>query len=174
MARNSYPVPVPAERSIPAGAWAASLWELEDTRRRTLEAVSAMDPDTIDQVPAGFDNSIGALLHHIALIEADWLYADILAVDYPAWMLEVFPDDDRDQEGHLVPARRPLASHLETLGLVRTALLSALSDLPDSEFTMVRREASAQWVIHHLRQHEAEHRGQIQSLVTALDYGRNL
>lgn len=159
---------MPAERSLPTGAWAASLWELEDTRRRTLETVAELDDSIIDAIPSGFDNSIGALLHHIALIEADWLYADILVTDYPDWMFEAFPDEDRDESGHLVPATRPLATHLQTLALVRKELLSALSDLPESEFTRVRTtgsgEVNPQWVLHHLRQHEAEHRGQIQSI----------
>lgn len=159
---------MPAEKSLPTGAWAASLWELEDTRRRTLETVAELDDSIIDAIPSGFDNSIAALLHHIALIEADWLFADVLVTDYPDWMFEAFPDEDRDGSGHLVPATRPLATHLQTLALVRNELLSALSDLPESEFTRVRTtgsgEVSPQWVLHHLRQHEAEHRGQIQSI----------
>jgi uncharacterized damage-inducible protein DinB len=163
---------VPSKDSIPPGLWAGSLWELEDTRRRTLEVIADVDSATIDEIPPGFDNSIGALLHHIALIEADWLYADILVADYPDWMFEAFPDEDRDENGHLVPAPRPLPVHLATLAMVRDNLLESLQALPDSEFTRVRATGSGdltpQWVLHHLRQHEAEHRGQIQSLVTAL------
>ncbi len=134
--------------------------------------VADVDSTRIDEFPPGFDNSIGALLHHIALIEADWLYADILGAEYPEWMYEAFPDEDRDDEGRLVPARRPLAVHLATMAMVRDHLLTELNGLPDSEFTRVRSTASGdltpQWVLHHLRQHEAEHRGQIQSLQTAL------
>jgi uncharacterized damage-inducible protein DinB len=152
--------------------WAASLWELEDSRRRTLEALESVDPETIDQVPPGFDNSIGALLHHIALIEADWLFADILQIDYPQWMYEAFPDGDRDEAGHLVPAARTLAEHTATLAYVRERLIEALSAQPASEFRRSRTtgsgELTPQWVLHHLRQHEAEHRGQIQSLLFAL------
>lgn len=158
--------------SVPGSGWEASLWELEDTRRRTLSAIEGVNPDEIDIVPPGFDNSIGALLHHIALIEADWLYADILLVDYPTWVLEAFPDGDRDDEGHLVPFPRPLAAQLATMALVREELLSALRSQPEEEFTKVRPSGSGdltpQWVLHHLRQHEAEHRGQIQALITSL------
>lgn len=158
--------------SVPGSGWEASLWELEDARRRTLAAVEKVDPGDIDTVPTGFDNSIGSLLHHIAVIEADWLYADILLVDYPDWMSDLFPDDDRDEAGHLVAPRRPLAAHLSTLAFVRKELLAVLGGQPDMEFTRMRTSGSGdltpQWVLHHLRQHEAEHRGQIQALMTAL------
>jgi uncharacterized damage-inducible protein DinB len=153
--------------------WESSLWELEDTRRRTLESLEGLDPGVIDNVPTGFENSIGALLYHIAVIEADWLYADILGIDYPRWVYEAFPEEDRDEAGHLVPARRTLSEHLATLAHVRRELLEALSRQAPDEFTRTRTSGSGeltpQWVLHHLRQHEAEHRGQIQSLRTVLD-----
>jgi hypothetical protein len=84
-----------------------------------------MDPNMVDVVPGGFDNSIGSLLHHIALIEADWLYADILAIEYLAWMYERLPDEARDTNGHLVPASRALVEHIDTLSYVRLRLLAS-------------------------------------------------
>jgi hypothetical protein len=64
-------------------ALGAALWMMEDTRTRTLRALAGISGDLIDGVPAGGDNSIGSLLYHLAAIEADWLYADILNSDYP-------------------------------------------------------------------------------------------
>ena len=158
---------------VPTGLWAGSRWELEDTRRRTLEVLTDLDSAIIDLVPEGFENSVGSLLHHIALIEADWLYADILEQDYPQWMYERFPDEDRDQIGHLVAPEMPIDRHLDTLAFVREELLKELDALADNEFERVRTTDSGElnplWVLHHLRQHEAEHRGQIQSLRARLE-----
>ena len=114
---------------VPPGLWAGSRWELEDTRRRTLEVLVDLDPSIIDSSPEGFENSIGSLLHHIALIEADWLYADMLEQEYPKWMYERFPDEDRDQIGHLVAPEMPLDRHLDTLAYVRSELLKELDAL---------------------------------------------
>lgn len=156
-----------------APGWAEALWQLEDCRHRTLAALAEVDPDMVDVVPAGLDNTIGSLLYHIALIEADWLYADILEIDYPAWMYERFPDEDRDANGHLVPASRALIEHIDTLSHVRQRLLMELKSLDSLELVRVRETGSGrltpQWVLHHLCQHEAEHRGQIQSARTVLD-----
>lgn len=68
----------------------SALWMMEDTRSRTLRAVDGLSPDRIDAAPVGAGNSIGSLLYHLAVIEADWLYADILQVDYPDWLAHVF------------------------------------------------------------------------------------
>jgi uncharacterized damage-inducible protein DinB len=54
----------------------AALWRLEDARARTLRVLSDMPPENIDRDLGG--NSIGTILYHVALIEADWLYAEIL------------------------------------------------------------------------------------------------
>ena len=49
--------------------------------------------------------------------------------------------------------------------LVRESLVAVLRDMPLDEFRRVRRleayDVTPEWVVHHLLQHEAEHRGQI-------------
>lgn len=147
-------------------SWGAALWEMEDTRQRTLAALDGFEESLLDQVPSGGDNSIGSLLYHLALIEADWLYADILTIDYPEWVVAVFPEDARDDAGSLTRPQATLAAHLDRLALVRSRLLADLAGLPEEDFLRPRQSESGtstpQWVIHHLKQHEAEHRGQIQ------------
>lgn len=154
-------------------ALGTALWMLADTRRRTLDAIEDLTDDHIDQVPAGLDNSIGSLLYHLAAIEADWLYADILQVAYPAWMDDWFPLDVREENGRLtsVPGYT-VAQHLERMATVRAHLLEDLAGLTDADYRSERGVESGvttpEWVLHHLRQHEAEHRGQIQTIRTAL------
>jgi uncharacterized damage-inducible protein DinB len=150
-----------------------ALWMLADTRRRTIDAVDGLADADVDRVPGGLDNSIGSLLYHLAAIEADWLYADILQVAYPAWMDDWFPLDVREEDGRLTPVPGfTVAQHLERLTTVRRHLLEDLADLTDADYRTERGVESGittpEWVLHHLRQHEAEHRGQIQSIRSAL------
>ncbi len=155
-------------------ALGAALWMMEDTRARTLRALDGISGDLIDQVPAGGDNSIGSLLYHLAAIEADWLYADILNSDYPDWLSEVFPDDVRTDGDQLTPVRAvTLDEHLHRLVVVRTHFLEDVRVVTDDDFRRPRKTESGlvttEWVLHHLQQHEAEHRGQIQAIRRALD-----
>ena len=150
-----------------------ALWMLADTRRRTLDAVEGVTDDDVDRVPVGLDNSIGSLLYHLAAVESDWLYADILQVAFPAWMQDSFPHDVREEDGRLTPVPGySVADHLERLATVRRHLLGDLAGLTDTGYRTERGVESGvttpEWVLHHLRQHEAEHRGQIQSIRTAL------
>ena len=151
----------------------AALGMLGDTRRRTLDAVADIAADEVDRIPAGLENTIGSLLYHLAAIEADWLYADILQVPYPEWLDDWFPMDVREEDGRLTPVPGfTLAEHLERLATVRQHLLTDLAGLSDVEYRRERIIESGvttpEWVLHHLRQHEAEHRGQLQATRTAL------
>lgn len=146
---------------------------LEDTRSRTLDAIAGLTDRDVDQVPNGLDNSIGSLLYHLAAIEADWLYADILQIPYPVWMDDWFPVDVREEDGRLTPVPGyTVAEHRQRLVTVRGHLLEDLAGLTETDYRRKRGIESGvttpEWVLHHLRQHEAEHRGQIQSIRTAL------
>ena len=111
-------------------------------------------------------NTIGTLLYHIAAIELDWLYTEILEQEFPGDLRSWFPHDVRESEGNLttvvgVSTQR----HEERLQYVRDGLFAALSTMSLSEFRRVRHleayDVTPEWAVHHLLQHEAEHRGQI-------------
>lgn len=159
----------PLEASHPElGRW---LWALDDTRARTKEAVAGLSQDALDWMGAGVENAIGSLLYHIALIEADYLYADILGVPYPDWLEGALPWPDRDTDGRLsVVTGVSLADHIARLDRVRGEFLRLVSPLSASDMEAVRDlpeygyRTSPAWVLHHLMQHEAEHRGQITTI----------
>lgn len=148
------------------GAW---LWALQDGRRRLLEALEGVTPAMVDWTPAGGRSSIGTILYHIADIEADWLYVEVLEGDLPTEVRALFPIPTRDADGRLmhVPGF-PLAAHLSRLATVRGLLVDVFRDMPLAEFRRVRSfepyDVAPEWVLHHLIQHEAEHRGQIGSI----------
>jgi uncharacterized damage-inducible protein DinB len=161
---------VPLEASHPElGRW---LWALEDTRARTKATVNGLDQDGLDWTGPGVENSIGSLLYHIALIEFDYLYADILGDDYPEGATEtLLPFSDRDEAGQLsVVSGVSLDDHLGRLDEVRRQLLARVSILTAAQMETARElpefgyDISPAWTLHHLMQHEAEHRGQIAAI----------
>jgi uncharacterized damage-inducible protein DinB len=145
------------------GHW---LWALEDCRQRTLSALEQIMPAAIDFSTPCIDNTIGTLLYHIAAIEADWLFVEVLQQEFSPEIIRLFPYDVRDATGRLTPVHGiSLAEHLDRLAFVRTTLLAAFRTVSEADFHQIRSLASYDvtpaWVLHHLCQHEAEHRGQI-------------
>ena len=74
-------------------------------RERTLEDVEGLAVEAHEHTTAEQINSIGTLLYHIADIELDWLYCEILEQDFPKDIMAQFPYGDRDEAGRLVQVR---------------------------------------------------------------------
>lgn len=138
---------------------------IRDTRRRLWRDLEDLDPRDVDPVPAGSPNSIGTLLYHIAAIELDWLYADLLEQDFPEEATEWFPVDVRDSGGVLTPVVDPMDRHRARLDWVRSRLEHELLAVDDADLDRSHGSGDSvtggAWILHHLMQHEAEHRGQI-------------
>jgi uncharacterized damage-inducible protein DinB len=150
----------------------AALWRLQDTRNRTLRLLEDMPDEYVDRDVGG--NSIGTILYHLALIEADWLFAEVLEEPYAEDIQAMLPVDDRDVEGVLSLVRhQSLAQHLTRLNAVRETLLERFRGMTVDDFHRPRElphySVSPAWVLHHLSQHEAEHRGEIGSIIAALN-----
>jgi DinB superfamily len=121
----------------------------------------------LDVQPPGADNSIGTTLYHVALVEADWLFDDIYGIrlndsELAAW----FPFASRDAGGVLTDVTgESLADHLRRLDAVRQVLIERIRPMSVEDFNAPRAreryDVSAAWVVHHLAQHEAEHRSEI-------------
>lgn len=155
----------------------AALWMLDDTRARTLRAIEGLPPGDIDAIPIGGGNTIGALLYHVAAVELEWLYRDILASSSPDWARRLFPREVREENGRLTSVRGiALDQHLDRLATVRRHLHEDLAGLTDDDFRSAAEGSESggtpEWVLHHLREHEAEHRGQMQEIRTLLAQGR--
>jgi len=146
------------------GRWLAAL---EDGRRDTLRELESVRPEMLDWRPDAPLNSIGTLLYHIALVETSWLLEDIFEGEPgPDWLVALLPFEDRDGTGRLIQVDgASMASHLERLAAVRTYLLERLRPMTGVEFHRVRQladyDAAPDWIVHHVLQHEAEHRSHI-------------
>ncbi len=150
------------------------LWMLEEGRERLKQGLAKIDAAKeqaiLDWRPRPGTNSIGTLLYHIAAIEADWLFAEVMAEYEPdtpvSWPNRFFSHDIRDEKGWVTHVSgEAMAHHLQRLDVVRSILLDAFRGMSLAEFRRLRRleayEVTPEWVLHHLIQHEAEHRGQI-------------
>jgi uncharacterized damage-inducible protein DinB len=146
------------------GRWLAAM---EDARRDTLRELEAVTPEMVDWRREAPLNSIGVLLYHIALIEADWLLDDIEGRgEPPRWVADLLPYADRDDGGRLTRIDgQPLATHLDRMARIRAFLIDELRDMTADELhaprSRARYDVSPAWVLHHLLQHEAEHRSHI-------------
>jgi uncharacterized damage-inducible protein DinB len=146
------------------GRWLSAL---EDARRDTLKELKDVPDEALDWEPDELTNTMGTLLYHVALIEDDWLFVDALqAPDHPARRTDLFPYPDRIEGGRLSPVTGfTVAQHLDRLALVRELLLGFFRPMAAEDFHRLRRheayDVSPAWVLHHLLQHEAEHRSHI-------------
>jgi uncharacterized damage-inducible protein DinB len=145
------------------GVWLAALG---DCRVRTLKAIAGIGSDELDWACPLSKNTIGTLLYHIAAIELDWLYSEILQQEFPRDFTSWFPHDVRDSDGNLTFIGGESAErHQSRFQYVRDLLSAALGAMTLAEFRRVRHlesyDVTPEWVVHHLLQHESQHRGQI-------------
>lgn len=151
-----------------------ALAALEDARRRTLETVAGVPPRVLDWPPPFERNSIGTLLYHIPLIEASYLWEDTLQQPPPPEIGALFPHPVRDASGLLYHVEGvSLDEHLERMAAVRACLLEAFCRLTLEDFHRPRQvegyAITPHYVLHHLCQHEAEHRGHIQEIKQSVE-----
>lgn len=146
-----------------------ALWMVEDARRRTRRALDGVISSAVDWTATEGGHSIGTLLYHIAAIELDWLYSDVLQTDWPMGLVDWFPHDVRDAQGRLTAVRGESLERLWTrLDKVRGLLLDSYKPMSLDDFRRPRSmpdyDVTPEWVLHHLCQHEAEHRDELAAL----------
>lgn len=155
------------------------VWMLEAARWRLYECLAELDTAVLDWQPTHGGNSIGTLLYHIAAIEADWLYVEVLQQPFPAEIDALLSFDVRDADGRLTAVtNQSLAEQQHRLNICRAHLLTTYQEMSVADFRRLRQfdaySVTPEWVLHHLIQHETEHRGQITEVaLLALEKGKN-
>lgn len=152
-------------------AIAEALWRLQDARQRTLNALANLPDEALDWQATGLQNTIGTLLYHIATIEIDWLYSEVLEQDWSPELEMLFCYPVRDDDGRLYAVTEvSLSKHLSRLEWTRNHLLECLKQITLEGYRRLRNlpryDVTPEWVLHHLAQHEAEHRGEILAIRT--------
>jgi uncharacterized damage-inducible protein DinB len=147
------------------------LAQLEEGRARTLRAVAQVPTGRLHWSSPDFPNSVAAHLAHLAAIELDWLYCDLLGVEIPAEALADLPIPDvREAGGRLAQATEAtLPQLLACLEAARARLLAECSRLEESRLDELAEglegAATPAWILTHLAQHEAEHRGVLRRML---------
>lgn len=168
---DSYRSLVIAPRDAASADIGRALWIIEDVRVRTKQSLAGIPPAALDWSPAPALNSIGTLLAHIAAIEADWLYTDVRGQPFPPDIATLLPPAVREADGHLTRVGdRALANHLATLDTIRARVRETFEGMSDEEYRRVRRldayEVTPEWCLYHLAEHEAAHRGELETVRT--------
>jgi uncharacterized damage-inducible protein DinB len=147
------------------GRWLAAL---EEVRRDSLKVLGEIPADAVDDDPGDGGDTVGTVLYHVALIEADWVFSDVLdrASAIPH---DLFPVEHRLPDSRLSPLRgETMAQHLDRLARTRKLILDELRPMSADEFHESRAreqyDVSASWVVFHLIDHEVEHRVRLSAL----------
>lgn len=148
------------------GYW---LGAIQEARSRTVRCLEGLPSAALDWTEECSLHTIGTLLYHIAAIEADWLFAEVLESGFPPDVEAILPYDVRDNQGMLTIVRGgTLDDYWERLSAVRQYLMTAFQRMSLDDFrrsrTLPEYEVTPEWVLHHLCQHEAEHRSEMAAL----------
>lgn len=152
-----------------------ALWQIEGARGRLKKALDGLDETMLDWEPYPSGNSVGTLLYHIAAIELDWLYFEVLEQEFTPEVQALLPYPVRDKDGQLFAVTAvSLPDHLHRLDTARQMLLDVYASLTLDDFRRARQlpqyHVTPEWVLYHLTQHETEHRGQIQEVINLRNY----
>ncbi|TCP25596.1 DinB family protein [Scopulibacillus darangshiensis] len=151
------------------GRW---LWALEDIRSTLITGLKDADWRILD-TKIDERQTIGSLLYHIALIEADWLYEEVLCSEWDPLIRLLFPLNVRSEDGSLTHFEgESIEEHVYRLDMVREVFLSHFlsMDLTDWRTSRVleKYDVTPEWVVYHLIEHESHHRGQIFQMLREL------
>jgi uncharacterized damage-inducible protein DinB len=164
-AREQLVLASPAGLDPEIGRWLAAF---EEVRRDTLAVLDEVAAGDVDRDLGDGGDSVGTLLYHVALVEVDWVFTDVLD-QQDRIPRDLFPHDDRVEDDHLTPVHgESLDHHLERLMRTRALVLGELRSMDASEYHLARPrerfDVAADWVVFHLIDHEVEHRVRLSTL----------
>lgn len=157
-------------------------WILEDVRMETLAGVNHLTKEQLFQTPVEGESSIGSYLMHFAECDISWLEV-LSGIEQPAdlkkrsyfdkWFDVPDPEPPKDA--------LEVKEYLETIAETRKNFLDYISTLNDEELEKVvimqrksgDRKFSKKWIIYHIIEHEAHHRGQMFMLIRKAGWNKN-
>lgn len=152
-------------------------WQMDQQRGLVLEAVRGLTATELEWQPAPGMNTIGMLLAHLAYAENHMVAVGIEGHETSDPKREVgiseadegMPLKEGDPPSPAL-AGKDLSFYEDALARARAYTHAALKRLKDDDLKRVivrgggRREFDVGWMLYHLLEHEAGHRGQIQVL----------
>jgi uncharacterized damage-inducible protein DinB len=148
------------------------LWCLEDVRHTLITELTGIS-QRILETKIDERQTIGSLLYHIALVEADWLYVEVLGAEWDLEIRSLFPLESRSADGSITHIEgQSLEEHFYRLKKVREVFLSYFRSMNLTDWRKPRvlehYDVTPEWVVYHLIEHESHHRGQIFQLLRKL------
>jgi len=159
-------------------------WMLEDVRKVTLRDIEGLTKEQLFQSPMEGEYPIGSYLMHLAEAEVYWLQVisgskvDMeikKKIYYDKW----FNPSKNEVEGPQKPL--DVNEYIEALREVRELLRNYIFTMKDVELEdiIVQKWESGEekipkkWIIYHLIEHEAHHRGQMILLLRKAGFKKN-
>jgi uncharacterized damage-inducible protein DinB len=155
----------PAGGDVEIGRWLSAF---EEVRHDTMQVLREIPAEAVDRDPGDGGDTLGTVLYHVALVEVDWVFSDVLD-QQDRIPRDLFPFEDRVEDGHLMPVvGESMERHLDRLAKTRALVLDVLRSLSPDEYhrahTRERFDVAADWVVFHLIDHEVEHRVRLSAL----------
>lgn len=141
---------------------------LEDVRERTKRYVEGLSQRQLEWYPNPKVESTGTLLVHIAAVELSWIQEDIMRQPMGEEWKAGFPirfdipqiaDESLEYYIGLLDSTRAVTRDV-LAGLTDADLPRAVVSLDDEE-NPDARQYTIEWILYHLVEHEAHHKGQI-------------
>lgn len=144
---------------------------LEDVRRQTIELIADMSADELARRFVPDSHQAGALALHLGENEFWWIEA-IFAQKEVTDADRLFAHLDNTTEEDFALKGYDAGDVIEFLNRIHARALSTLSGYSDHDLDKVitvgndpvRFRGSLRWILHHLIDHEAHHKGQISML----------
>ncbi len=144
------------------------LTQMEDVRRQVKKYVEGLTAEQLAWHPSDKTESIGTLLLHIAAVECSWIGEDIMRRPMADEWKIAFPI----RFGIPQISGQPLDYFLKTLDVVREQTKADLRSIEDEDLDRLimpldpgdpgaTSQFSMEWILYHVIEHEAHHKGQI-------------
>jgi len=141
---------------------------LDDGTREWTDYLEEISEDAIVWQPYPNAHSIGAVMLHIANVEASWIQKIILGHERDPGELTTLMAEETDFNGEQwpTPPHKPLNWYFEQLQQVREKTHKLVREFEDPEkvITYMDIDFTVNWILHHVITHEAYHGGQINLL----------
>lgn len=144
------------------------LTQMEDVRRQVKKYVEGLTAEQLSWHPNEKAESIATVLLHIAAVECSWIGEDIMRRPMDAEWKIAFPI----RFGMPQITGQPLDYYMKTLDVVRDQTKADLKTLEDEDLDRLimpldpgdpdnTSQFSLEWILYHVIDHEAHHKGQI-------------
>jgi len=149
-------------------------WMLQDVRTETLKGIEGLTKEKLFQAPVEGEFPIGAYLMHFGEVDTHW-YSELTGNQMPDEIRKrVYENCWFDcPAGNFNPpnAAPEVQEYLDAIAATRKILFDYMDKMDDDELEEAVRlkkngePLTKKWILYHLIEHEAHHRGQMFMLI---------